>query len=133
MLYQEAKTVSSFNLAMMGAGIGLICGGCSLVGKRKTIKKKYDVPRIVAHRFLPLLRKARQLPSHHGQHHQRMRDAGCDVAPHWARGAKLVVPFTVEQVEYAEKLTCAQQAATRVHLLARLVVCRRLAASRWCE
>ena len=75
MLYQEAKTVSSFNLAMMGAGIGLICGGCSLVGKRKTIKKKYDVPRIVAHRFLPLLRKARQLPSHHGQHHQRMRDA----------------------------------------------------------
>ena len=39
----------------------------------------------------------------------------------------------VEQVEYAEKLTCAQQAATRVHLLARLVVCRRLAASRWCE
>ena len=33
--------------------------------------------------------------------HQRMRDAGCDVAPHWARGAKLFVPFTVEQVEQA--------------------------------
>ena len=30
--------------------------------------------------------------------HRRMRDAGCDVAPDWAGGAKLFVPFTPEQM-----------------------------------
>ena len=45
MLYQEATTVSVFNLAMMGVGIGLICGGCALVGKRKTMPKRcYPYP-----------------------------------------------------------------------------------------
>ena len=42
MLYQEATTVGVFNLVMMGVGIGLICGGCALVGKRKTMPKRYD-------------------------------------------------------------------------------------------
>jgi hypothetical protein len=31
--------------------------------------------------------------------HKRMRDAGCDVAPDWAGGAKLFVPFTPEQLD----------------------------------
>ena len=30
--------------------------------------------------------------------HRGMRDAGCDVAPDWAGGAKLFVPFTSEQM-----------------------------------
>ena len=30
--------------------------------------------------------------------HRGMRDAGCDVAPDWAGGAKLFVPFTPEQM-----------------------------------
>jgi len=39
---QEHKYVPvSPNLSVMGFGIGLICVGCALVGRRKTLKRKY--------------------------------------------------------------------------------------------
>ena len=39
---QEHKYVPvSPNLSVMGFGIGLICIGCALVGRRKTLKRKY--------------------------------------------------------------------------------------------
>jgi len=73
MLYQEATTVSVFNLAMMGVGIGLICGGCALVGKRKTMPKRYMPGRMVAHRCIPLLRnRVRRHKS--PRQHQQLRE-----------------------------------------------------------
>merc|ERR1711957_462504 len=32
---------------------------------------------------------------------QRVEDAGCDTRPHWANGALLLLPLTVEQVHEA--------------------------------
>jgi len=73
MLYQEATTVSVFNLAMMGVGIGLICGGCALVGKRKTMPKRYMPNQIVAQRCIPLLRnRVRRHKS--PRQHQQLRE-----------------------------------------------------------
>ena len=45
-------------------------------------------------------------------HHGRMRDAGCDVAPGWASGAKLFVPFTPEQVDDPTALGLELEGAT---------------------
>ena len=36
--------------------------------------------------------------------HKRMADASCDVAPEWAGGAKLCVPFTPEQLDELESM-----------------------------
>ena len=36
--------------------------------------------------------------------HKRMADASCDVAPEWAGGAKLYVPFTPEQLDELESM-----------------------------
>ena len=36
--------------------------------------------------------------------HKRMADASCDVAPDWADGAKLFVPFTPEQLDELESM-----------------------------
>ena len=36
--------------------------------------------------------------------HKRMADASCDVAPEWASGAKLCVPFTPEQLDELESM-----------------------------
>ena len=43
------------NLYVMGCGILLILLGCALVGRRKTIKRKYMPGHVVAHRCLPML------------------------------------------------------------------------------
>ena len=45
---------------MMGIGILLICGGCALVGKRKTVPRRYMPGHYVAHRFLPHSRVKRR-------------------------------------------------------------------------
>ena len=55
-LYQEARYVGALNLALMGVGILLICCGCALVGRRKTMPKKYMPGSYVAHRMMPLVR-----------------------------------------------------------------------------
>ena len=74
MLYQEAAAVPRFNLAMMGGGIVLICGGCALVGQRKTIKRRYMPAHVVAHRCIPLLRsQVARLPKP-GRHRQLVAD-----------------------------------------------------------
>ncbi len=41
LLYEEADLVSSRDLGLMMLGILLVCVGCGLVGRRKTIKRRY--------------------------------------------------------------------------------------------
>jgi len=66
---QEHKYVPvSPNLSVMGFGIGLICIGCALVGRRKTLKRKY-------------------MPHQLGRQAVRQGAQACDKAAHEVRRA----------------------------------------------
>jgi len=66
---QEHKYVPvSPNLSVMGFGIGLICVGCALVGRRKTLKRKY-------------------MPHQLGRQAVRQGAQACDKAAHEVRRA----------------------------------------------
>lgn len=68
-VYQEHKYVPvSPNLSVMGFGIGLICVGCALVGRRKTLKRKY-------------------MPHQLGRQAVRQGAQACDKAAHEVRRA----------------------------------------------
>lgn len=54
-IYQEHKFVSSSDLACMGLGVLLICLGCALVGRRKTIKRRYMPGHVVSERCMPFM------------------------------------------------------------------------------
>ena len=71
-IYKEWELVSPFSRGMMGVGILLILIGCALVGRRKTIKKRFDPGYKITHDYLPRLKT--QLNLHtglHAQHHRR--------------------------------------------------------------
>ena len=55
-IYNERRWVSTLNVWLIFFGIGLILLGCGLVGRRKTIKKKFDPGYIAMHQYLPQVR-----------------------------------------------------------------------------
>lgn len=57
-LYKEHRWVSAKDQALMMIGIALIVLGCALVGRRKSLMSRRYMPHhVVAHRFLPPLRR----------------------------------------------------------------------------
>ena len=68
-IYQEHRFVPTSNLIYMSLGILLICAGCALVGKRKTMPKRYMPGRVahdvVAHRMVPVLLMGRRRATAH--------------------------------------------------------------------
>jgi drug/metabolite transporter (DMT)-like permease len=52
-IYQEYRFVATHNLINMMGGIILICLGCGLVGRRKTIKKRFDPGYQFNHQVIP--------------------------------------------------------------------------------
>ena len=79
-IFQEHRFVSTFHLWMMLGGILLICIGCALVGRRKTIQKKFDVGYKFNHEVLPRIKeeiaRSRSFqPRLHAQHHRRTASA----------------------------------------------------------
>ena len=49
--------MGEFSVWMMMLGILLIMFGCALVGRRKTIKKRYDPTYQIAHKYLPQMHR----------------------------------------------------------------------------
>ena len=77
-LYQEANFVGTFNLVMMGVGILLISCGCGLVGRRKTVPKRFMPGHVVAHHV-----RSRVKARRHGANHVQL----AEVTPRNARAA----------------------------------------------
>ena len=84
-IYQERHYVSSFDVWMMACGILLILLGCALVGRRKTIKKKFDPGLIIANKYLPHARE--QLARHTSKTPRPMGHIGGSTAPRRPNGA----------------------------------------------